>query len=302
MESGVILIPVLIVISGVVAYIGNQVGRATGRRRLSIFGLRPRHTAHLITVLTGMLITLISLGSVLLVSQDARVGLFRLNDLRQQIDTAETRLREVQGGDIAYLRNQEVLREIIDGRLPQPEILRRLDVLRLRAVDQAVGNGIAPDLVTGGVLSLYPPNLTWENIARLISLRGGETIVRIVSLENALRGESLLVFVQLVDKKLAYKKGTVLATGPIDGHAGREQVGRELLRLADRAAEAAQGKILSPPFARITDPSQAQVDIDQHRAAIGEIVARRREVRVAIVALRDITTEMPLTVTFVLGR
>ncbi len=300
MESGVILIPVLIIISGAVAYIGNMVGRATGRRRLTIFGLRPRHTAHLITVITGMLITIISLGSVLLVSQDARTGLFRLNQLRQQIDTAESRLREVQGGDIAYLRNQEVLRGVIDGRLSQPDILQRLDALRLRAVDVAVGNGVAPDLVTGGVLSLYPPNVTYEAIARLISLRGGETIVRFVSLENALRGESLRVFVQLVDRKLVYKKGTVLITGTIDGHAGREQVGSDLLHLADAASEKAQGRILSPPFARITELPQAQIDIDRHRAAITQIVAPRREVRVDVVAQRDITTDMSLAVTFAL--
>lgn len=300
MESGVILIPVLIIISGAVAYIGNMVGRATGRRRLTLFGLRPRYTAHLITVLTGMLITIISLASVLLVSKDARVGLFRLNDLRQQIDTAESRLREVQGGDIAYLRNQEVLRDVIDGRLPQPEVLRRLDALRLRAVDAAVAGGVAPDLVTGGVLRLYPPNVTWEAIARLISLRRGETIVRIVSLENALRGESLRVFVQLVDRKLAYTKGTVLVTGVIDARAGREQIGSQLLRLADDAADKAVGKIISPPFARITEPPQAQVDIDQHRAAIAGIVALRREVRVDVVARGAITTDMSLAVTFAL--
>ncbi len=300
MESGVILIPVLIIISGAVAYIGNMVGRATGRRRLTLFGLRPRYTAHLITVLTGMLITIISLASVLLVSKDARVGLFRLNDLRQQIDTAESRLREVQGGDIAYLRNQEVLRDVIDGRLPQPEVLRRLDALRLRAVDAAVAGGVAPDLVTGGVLRLYPPNVTWEAIARLITLRRGETIVRIVSLENALRGESLRVFVQLVDRRLAYTKGTVLVTGVIDARAGREQIGSQLLRLADDAADKAVGKIISPPFARITEPPQAQVDIDQHRAAIAGIVALRREVRVDVVARGNITTDMSLAVTFAL--
>jgi uncharacterized protein (DUF3084 family) len=299
-ESGVILIPVLIIVSGVVAYIGNMVGRATGRRRLTIFGLRPRYTAHLIAVLTGMVITVISLGSVLLVSQDARTGLFRLNELRQQISTAESRLREVEGGDISYLRNQEVIRGVIDGRLPQAEILQRLDALRLRAVDMAVGNGVAPDLVTGGVLSLYPSNVTYESIARLISLRGGETIVRFVSLENALRGESLRVFIQLVDRKLAYKKGTVLLTATLDGHAGREQVGSDLLHLADAAAEKAQGRLLAPPFARIGELPQAQVDIDRHRAAITQIVALRREVRVDVVAQRDTMTDMSLAVSFVL--
>ncbi|MBM3470596.1 MAG: DUF3084 domain-containing protein, partial [Armatimonadetes bacterium] len=63
-KVGLILIPVLIVVSGVVAYVGNMVGRAIGRRRLTVLGLRPRHTAHVIAVATGMLITLITLVSV----------------------------------------------------------------------------------------------------------------------------------------------------------------------------------------------------------------------------------------------
>lgn len=300
MESGLIVIPVLIVVSGAVAYVGNLVGRATGRRRLTIFGLRPRYTAQLVTVVTGMLITIITLVSVFLVSTDARIGLFQLSELREQIETAKARLQEVKGGDIAYLRNQEVVREVVDGRRPQAEILPRLDAMRLRAVDVAVGNGITPDLVTGGVLSLYPPALTWEAVARLIAGRGGDTVVRIVTLENTLRGESLRVFVQLVDRRLAYPKGALLEMGTIDGQAGREQVGRELLALVDKASEKAGGKLLSPPSSRITDLPRGQVDVDEVRRAVTAIVARGRETRVNVVAQRNITTDAPLVVAFVI--
>lgn len=300
MESGLIVIPVLIVVSGAVAYVGNLVGRATGRRRLTIFGLRPRYTAQLVTVVTGMLITIITLVSVFLVSTDARIGLFQLSELREQIETAKARLQEVKGGDIAYLRNQEVVREVVDGRRPQAEILPRLDAMRLRAVDVAVGNGITPDLVTGGVLSLYPPALTWEAVARLIAGRGGDTVVRIVTLENTLRAESLRVFVQLVDRRLAYPKGALLEMGTIDGQAGREQVGRELLALVDKASEKAGGKLLSPPSSRITDLPRGQVDVDEVRRAVTAIVARGRETRVNVVAQRNITTDAPLVVAFVI--
>ncbi|MBM3471585.1 MAG: DUF3084 domain-containing protein [Armatimonadetes bacterium] len=277
-----------------------MVGRAIGRRRLTVLGLRPRHTAHVIAVATGMLITLITLVSVVLVSSDARVGLFRLNDLRQQIEDAEARLREVAGGDIAYMRNQEVLREVIDGKLPQPEILARLDALRLRAVDEAASNGVAPNLVTGAVFSLYPPNLTWEALARLISLRGRETVVRIVAQENSLRGESLLIFVQLVDRRLAYAKGTVLGEGTVSGLGTRDEISFGLFALVDAAAERAQAKILSPPFARITELPRGQVDVDEHRAAVMQIAERRGEVRVQVLALGNVMTDSPLAVTFAL--
>lgn len=300
MESGLIVILVLIIISGAVAYVGNLVGRATGRRRLTIFGLRPRHTAQIVTVITGMLIAILTFATVLLLSQDARTGLFRLNELREQIRTAEARLAEVKGGDIAFRRNQEVVREVIDGRRPQAEIMERLDALRIRAVDVAVAGGIAPDLVTGGVLSLYPPNLTWEAVARLISLRGEETIVRIVTLENTLRGESLRVFVQLVKRLVAYQKGALLGRGTIDGRAGRDQVGRDLLALVDTATEGAGAKLLSRPLSRITDPPQVQIDADEVRRAVSIIVTRGRETRVQVVAQRATTTEAPLVVAFVI--
>lgn len=301
MESGVIVIPLLIVISGAVAYVGNLVGRATGRRRLTIFGLRPRSTAQIVTMVTGMLIAIITFATVLLVSRDARTGLFRLNELREQIQTAETRLREVKGGDIAFLRNQEVVRDVINGRRPQQEIMRQLDALRIRAVDVAVAGGITPDLVTGGVLSLYPPNLSWEAIGRLVAGRQGETIVRVVSLENTLRGESLRVFVQLVDRRVAYQKGAVLGKGTIDGRGGREQVSRDLFALVDSVTEGAQAKLLSRPFSRITDPPQVQIDADDLRRAVTAIVARGRETQVSIVVRGDTATEASLVVVFVLG-
>ena len=299
MESGVILIPLLIIVSGGVAYVGNLVGRATGRRRLTIFGLRPRHTAQVITTITGMLITIITIFSTLLASSDVRTGLFRLRDLRAQITTAEERLKELKGGDIAYLRNQEVLREVIDGRLAQGEILRRLDVLRLQAVNLAVSSGITPDLVTGAVLILDPPNVTWEAIARIIAGRRDDTIVRLISAENTLRGEALRVYVQRIDRRLVYPKGTTIARGTVDGQAGRDRVGRELLALADAAADMAQARLLSPPFARTSDPPQAQVDVDDHRRAVSEIVRLHREVRVQVVARRDIMTEALLGVSFI---
>ncbi len=301
MESGVIVIPLLIIVSGAVAYVGNIVGRATGRRRLTIFGLRPRYTAQIVTTITGMLIAITTFATVLLVSRDARIGLFRLNELREQIQTAESRLREVKGGDIAFLRNQEVARDVIDGRRAQAEILRGLDALRIRAVDVAVAGGIAPDLVTGGVLTLYPPAVSWEAIGRLVAGRKGEVIVRIVSLENTLRGESLRVFVPLVDRRVAYQKGAVLGRGAINGRAGREQVSRDLFALVDSVTEGAQALLLSRQFSRITDPPQVQIDADELRRAVTAIVARGRETQVSVVVQRDTTTESPLVVAFVLG-
>jgi uncharacterized protein (DUF3084 family) len=57
----VLAIGLLVGVCGLIAYIGDLLGRRMGKRRLSLWGLRPRHTAVLFTVVTGMLIAVFSL-------------------------------------------------------------------------------------------------------------------------------------------------------------------------------------------------------------------------------------------------
>jgi hypothetical protein len=44
------LILLLLALCGFIAYIGDLLGRRFGKKRLSIFGMRPKHTAILLTV------------------------------------------------------------------------------------------------------------------------------------------------------------------------------------------------------------------------------------------------------------
>ena len=77
--SGWLLILALLVLGGVLSTLGDRLGTRVGKARLSLFNLRPRRTAVLITVLTGSLISAVSLGLMLLVSQRLRTGLFELD-------------------------------------------------------------------------------------------------------------------------------------------------------------------------------------------------------------------------------
>ncbi len=304
MEPGVLLIPVLIALSGGIALVGNAVGRGIGRRRLSLFGMRPRYTAQVITVATGMLITITTLVVVLLLSAEARVALFRLNEvfretrrLEDEIRKQETRLKQLALGDIAYLNNQEVVRDVIDGRQSSDAISQRVRVAVERAAEIARENGVGTDN-RGDVIVLTPPRATWDAIAHLIDLRDTDTVLRLVSNQNALKGEPLTVFVQLFDNRLVYAGGTVLVEGIVNGRQSREVIGRELLRLADQSALLARGRVLPPPFTLVTVAPAAEIDIDDHRAVVSRIQRAGRQVLVQIVAARDVYTVGPLAVSF----
>src|SRR5690554_3466930 len=58
-----------------------------GRRRLTLFGLRPKHTSVLITILTGILIVAVSLTVLSIASEDVRTALFRMQELQQAVQT-----------------------------------------------------------------------------------------------------------------------------------------------------------------------------------------------------------------------
>jgi uncharacterized protein (DUF3084 family) len=79
---GILLIIALVLVSGFIAYVGDIVGRRMGRKRLSLFGLRPRHTAIVISVVAGMLITIMTLAVAMAVSRDVKDGFLRVVAMR----------------------------------------------------------------------------------------------------------------------------------------------------------------------------------------------------------------------------
>ncbi|MBM7556962.1 DUF3084 domain-containing protein [Halanaerobacter jeridensis] len=89
---GLPLILILIVIGGLIAYVGDKIGMKVGKNRLSLFGLRPKYSSIIITVVTGVLITIFSVSLMMLASQKARIAVFRLDDLLLEIERSKAEL------------------------------------------------------------------------------------------------------------------------------------------------------------------------------------------------------------------
>ena len=83
--SGWLLIIFLLLLGGLISSFGDLLGTKIGKARFSIFKLRPRKTATLITIITGSLISASSISLILLVNSQLRVGLFRLGDLQKKL-------------------------------------------------------------------------------------------------------------------------------------------------------------------------------------------------------------------------
>lgn len=61
-----------VLMGGLIAYAGDLIGRRFGKRRASIFGMRPRHTAALVTSVTGVMISLLTTAVLFLAVEPVR--------------------------------------------------------------------------------------------------------------------------------------------------------------------------------------------------------------------------------------
>ncbi|MBM6726718.1 DUF3084 domain-containing protein [Megamonas funiformis] len=94
---GIMLIVVLVLTGGVIAFIGDRLGSKVGKKKLSLFGLRPRHTSILVTIITGILITTVTFGILAIASKDVRTALFGMNKLKEELNEKQSMLEEASG-------------------------------------------------------------------------------------------------------------------------------------------------------------------------------------------------------------
>ena len=94
---GIMLIVVLVLTGGVIAFIGDRLGSKVGKKKLSLFGLRPRHTSILVTIITGILITTFTFGILAIASKDVRTALFGMNKLKAELNEKQSMLEEASG-------------------------------------------------------------------------------------------------------------------------------------------------------------------------------------------------------------
>jgi uncharacterized protein (DUF3084 family) len=92
--AGVVLVVVVVLLSGLLAYWGDLLGRNLGKRRLTFMRLRPRHTAALITALAGVVASSLAIGVLVVLSEPVRVMLVEGERLRGLLTELQARLTE----------------------------------------------------------------------------------------------------------------------------------------------------------------------------------------------------------------
>ncbi len=143
MRFSVLFILILIVVSGFIAYFGDLLGRRLGKKRLTLFHLRPRYTAIVVTTITGMLISALAVAALLSVDSRFREvmrqgeRIFEKNiqlQIKSQELSRNNRTLLIRSRDLQKLVAQRQI-ELQDARRAVAEARRARD-LAARAVEQ----------------------------------------------------------------------------------------------------------------------------------------------------------------------
>ncbi|NEO61925.1 MAG: DUF3084 domain-containing protein [Moorea sp. SIO4G2] len=121
MTSAYILIASILVLGGLLATLGDRMGTRVGKARLSLFNLRPRTTATVVTIITGGLISASTLGILFATSESLRDGIFELDNILKKLRSARREVSQLED------EKNRVEQQLEDARAEQIEVQKRLD-------------------------------------------------------------------------------------------------------------------------------------------------------------------------------
>ncbi|WP_269612188.1 DUF3084 domain-containing protein [Prochlorococcus marinus] len=205
----------LLILGGILSTLGDRLGTKIGKARLSIFKLRPKSTAVLITVFTGSIISAISFATMVAFDRDLRVGLFQLEDIREKILESEKELKKLEK-NLYALRSGNVV--ISSG---QTLVTRTIKLNKNTDIKKTIESILQE--ANFNAFNLVKTNQS--KYRRILLVRKDDIVkienkiadnqswvVRIKSAGNILRGENYVyAFPEVTLNKIITKKGEVIA-------------------------------------------------------------------------------------------
>ena len=229
-----ILIVFLILLGGLIAPFGDILGTKIGKARFSILKLRPKKTATIITIITGGFISSISIGLLILVSEEFRQRLFvdipflqkTLDESKKALIPLQAERKKLEDKIIQKEKELNKLKSDVNEFRKGNVVIKRGQTLFIAEVNSS--SNVKSDLANifnkadEFVRKLVIPNnkeakniLLWRpsDITKIerLATRGGNWILLIKSATNVLRGDNyVFVSPDLLENKFIVRKGELI--------------------------------------------------------------------------------------------
>ena len=283
---GIVLILVLVITGGIIAVIGDRMGTKIGKKRLSLFGLRPRHTSTIVTIVTGVVITTLTFFILAAASENVRTALFGMEKLNRSMQQTEEKLKSASE-DLTAARAEQsradaALAELKDSVRSMEEEAERLAAGNRALAEQK--DALARD---NAALDRMNRSLTAENTAldaanETLLASNAQLADDKATLEK--RTQELRRGIELIrEGDIVYRAGEVIAAGVIKGNRPENEVRVDinaLAQLASRNVSAHLGKDLPDGEIWVYAP-----EVDD---AVGRIAKASHDMVVRIVAASNL--------------
>ena len=284
--SGILLIAVLVVTGGAIAFIGDRLGTKIGKKRLSIFGLRPRHTSIVITIFTGIVITTLTFGVMAAASENVRTALFGLEELNRTMQETKNNLLHTQA-DLETAKSEQ---ESTDAALQQS----KADVVRLNEQQKSL-EAEAARLQTGiAELEGEKAELTAKNEELSSSNQKLQDDNAHLTVDNETlttdnkkleeRTRQLRAgLITVREGDIAFRAGEIIASGVIRGGRSSEEVSSDMEMLAALA-----NRNVSARFGSDRSDEDIWIYRPEYEAAVETITKSKQDIVVRIVAASNL--------------
>jgi uncharacterized protein (DUF3084 family) len=235
-----ILILFLIFLGGLIAPFGDLLGTKVGKTRFSILKLRPKKTATIVTIITGGFISAISIGLLLLVSQEFRQRLFvdipllqktldeskkaliplqkerkmleeKINFKEKELNKLKSDVKQFRRGNVVIKRGQTLFIAEVNS---VPNI--KLDLGKIyNSADKYVQKIVIPSKKEIKNILLWKPS----DISKIdqVTAKSGNWIILIKSATNVLKGDNyVFVYPEVLENKIIVRRGEVITSETLD--------------------------------------------------------------------------------------
>ena len=231
-----ILILLLIILGGLIAPFGDLLGTKIGKARFSILKLRPKRTATIVTIITGGFISSISIGLLLLVSEEFRQRLFvdipflqktldeskkalvplqeerkeleeKILNKEKELNKLKSDVKEFRRGNVVIKRGQTLFIAEVTSNLNIKSDLGKI----YNSADNYVQKVVRPSKKEIKNILLWRPN----DITQIeeVTSKGGNWIILIKSATNVLKGDNFVfVYPELLKNKIIVRRGEVITS------------------------------------------------------------------------------------------
>lgn len=279
---GAVLILSLIVTGGVIAFIGDRLGTKIGKKRLSIFGLRPRHTSVIVTIFTGAFITTLTFAVLAATSENVRTALFGMEELKREMaDRSDALTKTVNLLASAELEQEVTNKQLARSKDEMEELKKEQEMLLKESEKLKEGNqklSRVNDALKAEAEELSAQNKTIAEENAALAEKNESLTKSNASLEK--RAEALQTgLINMREGDIVIRANEVLASGVISGGRSKAEVEADFAALANLASR----NISARYGMNITD-SNIWIYPPEYEAAVNEIVKSKTDSVVRILA------------------